>query len=315
VPDVRRYLRQFLSDKRIVDLPGPLWRPILELFVLRQRAPKSAAKYASVWLPTGSPLLVHSQAQVAGLNQRLGPVVSVSLAMRYGNPSLAAVLDRLRADGISRVLVVPMYPQYSTTSTASVTDDVEAYQRARPGMPDRPLEVDVMGSWPADAGYIKACAGRIEAFWDEHGRPDFASGDKLLLSFHGIPVSLAQAGDPYPAQCQVTTQLLRQELGLDPEHSPQTFQSKFGPSQWLKPATIDTVAKFGTSGVRRLDVFCPGFAADCLETDEEIALLNRDAFHRAGGQEFNRIPCLNDDPIWLDALADLVIQRLGLRQG
>ena len=307
--DVQAYLRQFLSDKRIVSLPAFLWQPILRLIILRRHAPVSAAKYASIWTTAGSPLLLHTQAQAAGLRDRLGPGIVVDVAMRYGRPALADALDRLRADGVTDVLLVPMYPQYSTTTTATVEDDLAAYRRARPRTADDPLRVDVLPAWPEDPGYLDACVHRITAHWDAHGRPDFAAGDKLLLSFHGIPVSVTKAGDPYPSQCAATTARLRERLHLTETECPQTYQSKFGKGEWLTPATIDTVRALAASGTRRLDVFCPGFAADCLETCEEIALLNRDAFLAAGGDEFHKIDCLNDDPAWLDALAALVRTR------
>jgi len=304
--DVRAYLRQFLSDKRIVPMPSILWQPILRLIIMRTHAPVSAAKYASVWTPQGSALMVQTQAQVAELRERLGPTVRVECAMRYGQPSLASVLDGLRADGIDDVLLVPMYPQYSTTSTASVTDDLADYLKHRPS-----LRVDVLDDgWATDPGYIEACAHVIETHWDETGRPDFAAGERLLLSFHGIPVSLVRAGDPYPDECAATARLLRERLGLSDDEAPQTYQSKFGKGEWLTPATIDTVERFGASRMGRLDVFCPGFATDCLETLEEIGLLNRDAYERAGGRGFTKIDCLNTDPVWMDALASLVRARL-----
>jgi len=300
--DVRRYLRTFLMDRRVVDLPAALWRPILELIILRVRPAKSAAKYASIWTPDGSPLLVHSRRQRDGLQARLADVADVRLAMLIGQPSLMDVLDQLLAAKAS-ALIVPMYPQYSTTTVASVRDAVEAWQRR---LPERHMDIDWLPEWFDDDGYIEACAHRIEAAWQTTGRPDFAGGDKLLLSFHGLPVSVARRGDPYAGQCQTTAEHLRARLGLTDEQCPMTFQSKFGPGAWLTPATIETVTELGQAGVRRLDVFCPGFAVDCLETDEEIGLLNRDAFLRAGGVEFHKIDCLNDAPVWLDALARLI---------
>ena len=303
LPDVRRYLRQFLSDRRIVAMPRALWKPILELGILRGYAPRSAARYASVWTQAGSPLMALSVAQAVGLRKRLGEDAVVEVAMRYGRPCLADVLDRLRADGVTRTLLVPMYPQDSTTSVGSVRDDLDAWTSSRGA---DAMAVDLVVGWFADPGYLDACAGRIEAHWREHGRPDFAAGDRLLLSFHGIPISLIAKGDRYPQECRRTAQLIRQRLGLDDQQCLLTFQSRFGPAQWVKPATIDTVRQLGASGVRRLDVFCPGFAVDCLETLEEIGQLNRDAFLEAGGQRFERIDCLNDDPAWLDALEAIV---------
>ncbi len=306
-PDaVRRYLREFLSDRRIVTMPPAVWRPILELFVLPVRGRKSAAKYASVWTAQGSPLMVHSLAQRDALAERLGDGVRVALAMRYGEPSFASVLNGLAADGVRHVLVVPMYPQFSTTTVATVTDALTRYQRSHEGL----FDVRVVQPWFDDPGYIAAAARRIEETWAEKGRPDFAHGDKLLLSFHGIPVAAVRNGDRYPTECEATTRLLRERLGLTPDECLMTYQSKFGPAAWLTPATIATVADLADRGAKRLDVFCPGFAADCLETDEEIGMLNRDAFMAHGGEAFVRVPCVNDFGPWMDAFEAIV--RRGL---
>jgi ferrochelatase len=282
--DVRPYLRQFLSDRRIVAMPRILWKPILELGILRGYAPRSARRYAKVWTPVGSPLMVRSWAQVEGLRQRLGDEARVELAMRYGRPNLAGVLDRLRADGTTKVLLVPTYAQDSTTTIASVRDDLDAYLA---GHDTTDRDVDMMAGWYDDPGYIAACVGRIEADWASRGRPDFAAGDKLILSFHGIPRNLVAKGDHYPDECHRTATLIRQGLAVNESQCPQTFQSKFGPAAWLKPATIATVRELGASGVKRLDVFCPGFAVDCL----------------------------NDDPAWLDAWATLIRARLASGNG
>jgi ferrochelatase len=308
LPAVRRYLREFLSDRRIVNLPRLLWKPILETHIMYGHAKGSARKYASVWYESGSPLLVHTVDQATALAECLGdiPAVTVAPAMRYGSPNVDAVLSRLRADGIGRVLVVPMYPQYSSTTTATVID---ALTRHLTQSQDQP-EVRWIRAWAEDPAYIEAMAQRIESVWQEVGRPDFAAGHKLLLSYHGIPVSCVGAGDPYPRECEATTDLLRARLGLGPEHCFMTYQSKFGHGEWLTPATIDTVGQLGELGTGRLDVFCPGFAVDCLETLEEIGLLNRDEFTRRGGGEFVRIPCLNDSGPWIQALAQLVRRHL-----
>ena len=306
LPDVQSYLRQFLSDKRIVDLPRAFWKPFLELFLLRRYAPKSAARYAGVWRPDGSPIMVYARQQVSALREQLPADVAVDFAMRYGQPSLATVFDRLRAGGVSEILLVPLFPQFSYATTLSIQDDWQAYLKARPSTAAEPLTVTMVERYGDDAGYIAACAGRITAFWEEHGRLDFTAGDKLLLSFHGVPVSLVKAGDPYADECRQTAELLRQHLGLTPEQCLMTYQSKFGRGEWLTPATIETVRQLGANGVKRLDVFCPGFAADCLETLEEIGQLNRDAFIEAGGQELNRIDALNATPQWIKALAGII---------
>jgi ferrochelatase len=261
-----------------------------------------------VWLPDGSPLMVHTVNQTNGVRDRLAdePVV-VDFAMRYGNPSIAEKLDGLAAKGIERVVVIPLYPQYSTTTVATIQDKLDEYAAAHPSGP----KLVTIDTFPEDAGYIEARAGLIEGFWAEHGRPDFAAGDKLLLSYHGIPESLVtKGGDPYPSECEATTALLRTRLGLDETSCVMTYQSKFGPGKWLTPATIDTSEELGKQKLGRLDVFCPGFAADCLETDEEINQLNRETFTQAGGGQFNKIPCLNDDPAFLDVLARLAAANL-----
>ncbi|MDR2347485.1 MAG: ferrochelatase [Bifidobacteriaceae bacterium] len=309
--EVRRYLRQFLSDRRVVNLPAVVWRSILEAFVLPVRSGRAAAKYRSIWLDSGSPLYVYTEAQTLGVAERLarrdGAPPTVVFAMRYGKPGVREVLDWLREDGIGRVLVVPLYPQYSVSTVASVIDEVARHALAAVHQ----LEYAMVHSYPTLPGYIEALAARAEETWQRHGRPDFARGDRMLLSFHGIPASVDRAGDPYRGQCEETAAALRERLGVSQEQCQITFQSKFGPMPWLTPATIDTVARLGREGVGRLDVACPGFAADCLETLEEIDQLNRAAYLAAKPDGvFVRHPCLNDHPIWLDALTDLVTGRL-----
>ncbi|MCL2470390.1 MAG: ferrochelatase [Propionibacteriaceae bacterium] len=309
--DVRRYLREFLTDRRIVEMNPVAWRAILEAFILPRRSRVSADKYASVWYDQGSALLIHTRDQVAALSAALaqeGVDARVEAAMRYGQPSIACVLDQLRADGIRQVLIAPAYPHYSQTTVGSVYDAVARYMLASRDQ----LELRFVRSFPTHPMYIEALARRIEATWQSEGRPDFSNGDVLLLSYHGIPVAMAEAGDPYPTECEATTQALRTRLGLDETACRMTFQSKFGPSDWLTPATIDTVAKLGLAGVPRVDVVCPGFAADCLETLEEIGILNREAYFNATGHtgKFVRIPCLNDDPAFISTLSKVVRTNL-----
>lgn len=304
--DVQRYLREFLTDRRIIPLNPWLWRPVLELKVLQVHARASAEKYASVWLPEGSPLMVHSRAQGTALADRLDGTARVEIAMRYGSPARSEVLDGLQADGVRRVLVVPLYPQFSTTTVATVMDALAQHIQGRQDQ----LEYRTVRDFHDDPGYIEAMAAVIERTWATEGRPDFAGGDKLLLSYHGIPVSMVEAGDPYPRECEATTRLLRERLGLTERECPMAYQSKFGRGEWLTPATIERVAELGAAGVSRLDVFCPGFIADCLETEEEIGILNREEFHAAGGQRFVRVPCLNDSPEWIEALGRLVAVHL-----
>ncbi|MDR0366457.1 MAG: ferrochelatase [Bifidobacteriaceae bacterium] len=309
--EVRRYLRQFLMDRRVVDLPAVIWRTVLESVVLPVRSSKSAEKYQSIWLENGSPLAVYTAAQAAGVAAKLAErglgTPRVEIAMRYGQPAVGAVLDSLRRDGIDRVLVVPLYPQYSVPTVASVIDEVARHALGA----IHQLEYSMVHSYPTLPGYIEALALRAEEAWEAHGRPDFAAGHKMLLSFHGIPARLDQAGDPYRGQCEATAAALRQRLDLTEDQCLITFQSKFGPGQWLTPATIDTVARLGREGVARIDVACPGFAADCLETLEEIDLLNRGTYLAAKPDGlFVRHQCLNDHPAWIEALADLVESRL-----
>jgi len=305
--DVRRYLREFLTDRRIVEMNPIMWRAILELFILPRRAKASASKYASVWLDEGSALLVHTRAQAAALSDLISQEhadVEVAWAMRYGQPSVASVLDRLYADGVRKVLVAPAYPQYSQTTVGSVYDAVARHMLSSRDQ----MELRFVRSFPSHPLYIEALARRIETTWEEEGRPDFDNGDVLLLSYHGIPVSMADAGDPYPRECEETTHALRARLGLNETTCRMTYQSKFGPAEWLTPATIDTVAQLGREGVKRVDVACPGFAADCLETLEEIGILNREKYAETSSDQgrFVRIPCLNDDPTFMDAVADVI---------
>ena len=306
---VRRFLREFLSDRRIIEINPTVWRAILELFILPRRAHVAGAKYASIWYDEGSPLLVHTRAQVAALAEKMGGLgVEVRHAMRYGAPSVGASLEQLRNEGVRRVLVVPAYPQHSQTTTGSVYDVVAKQMLAARDQ----LELRFVRSWPTHPGYVEALAQRIEETWAVEGRPDFDAGDVLLLSFHGIPMAMVEAGDPYPAECHATADALRVRLGLDERACRTTFQSKFGPAKWLTPATIDTVAELGRAGTRRVDVACPAFAADCLETLEEIGMLNRETFHEAtaGSGKFVRIPCVNDHPVFIEAVSDVARTHL-----
>jgi len=303
VADVRAYLRQFLSDRRIVTAPRAFWIPFLHLILLRFYAPKSAARYATIWTPAGSPQRVNTQRQADGLQARLGAGWTVRYAMRYGTPSIDDTLTALRADGVTQLLMLSLFPQYSTTTTASLHDDLNLYLRVHPSTSDSPFEVDWVDSWGDDVAYIAACAARIEGSWESNGRPNFDAGDKLVMSFHGVPVSCEDATE-YRDECRRTAELLRARLGLTEAQALLTFQSKFGPGEWLTPATIATMRELGPS-TRRVDVFCPGFAADCLETIEEIGQLNKVAFIDEGGRQFNRIDCLNDEAAFIDALLSL----------
>jgi len=303
-PALRRYLAEFLGDHRVVEIPKPIWWLILHGIILRVRPAKSAAKYASIWTPEGSPLKVWTERQAQGLQtwlQQQGHHVSVRYAMRYGNPSIAAQLDALKAEGITRVLVLPAYPQYSGTTTASVFDAVYHWADKVRTIP----ELRFVNRYHDDAGYITALARRIQDHWQAHGRPD-----QLVMSFHGVPERTLHLGDPYHCECHKTARLLAQELGLSREQYKLTFQSRFGKAKWLEPYTEPTLVAMAGAGVKRVDVVCPGFTGDCLETLEEIAQEAREAFLHAGGQDFHYIPCLNDSPDWMAAMGALAQQHL-----
>ena len=294
---VRRYLSQFLHDHRVVQLTRWLWCPLLHFVILPLRSPKVARKYAQIWMPGGSPLAVHTAALADAVAQRL-PGWRVAHAMRYGQPSVQAVFDGLRAEGVRKVRVLPLYPQYSTTTTASVADAVAAAANG--------LQVEVLHDYHLDARWAAAVAASIRAHWDAEGR-----GERLLLSFHGIPRRLVDGGDPYAAQCEASTRAIAQALGVPREDLLLTFQSRFGRERWLEPYTQPTLEALAREGVRRVDVACPGFAVDCLETLEEIAVENAVAFRGAGGEALRYIPCLNADPAHADALAALARQDAG----
>ena len=310
-PAVRRYLAEFLTDRRVVEIPPSIWRPILHGIVLRVRPAKSAQKYAAIWGEGGSPLLVHSLRQKMLLQGSLGERLKalglpsdfapVELAMRYGRPDVASAMDRLRGDGCERILVVPLYPQYAASTTASALDAVYAYAQASRRMP----ALRAIDCFHDDPGYIKALAQAVNDYWMRHGRPD-----RLVLSFHGLPRRVLELGDPYHCHCQKTARLLVTELGLVPSQYAVTFQSRFGKAEWLKPYTAATLAALAKEGVGRVDVFCPGFVADCLETLEEIGIEGKQTFLSAGGREYHAIPCLNDHPLWIAALTDLVLRHL-----
>ncbi|AMO21800.1 ferrochelatase [Ramlibacter solisilvae] len=301
---VRRYLKEFLTDPRVVEIPRAAWLPLLHGVILPLRSPRSAAKYASIWTPEGSPLKLWTDKQAKLLQGWLGERghrVMVRYAMRYGQPSIASQLDALKAAGASRILVLPAYPQYSGTTTASVSDAVGAWCEGTRALP----ELRFVNRFHDDAPYIRALAGRIEAHWREHGR-----GGHLLMSFHGVPQRTQQLGDPYAAECQETARLLAARLGLPDKQFSVTFQSRFGKAKWLEPYTEPTLRALARAGTERVDVLCPGFPGDCLETLEEIAIEGRRAFLTAGGKTFHYIPCLNDDPAWIAALGELAQRHL-----
>ena len=299
---LRRYLKQFLWDPRVVEIPRPVWWLILNGIILNTRPAKSAAKYAKIWLADGSPLKVHTERQAKLLKGWLGesgsPDLAVAWAMRYGQPSIASVLDRFKQEGVERVLVVPAYPQYAASSTASVMDDVADWiKRSR-----NPLEFRFIKHFH---GHIAALAASVREHWVARGRPD-----KLVMSFHGLPRRSLDLGDPYYCECQKTGRLLAEALGLTEEDYLITFQSRFGEAEWLQPYTQATLEKLGREGTGRVDAICPGFVADCLETLEEIAMECKESFLESGGKEFHYIPCVNERPDWMNALRDLVTTHL-----
>lgn len=305
---LRKYLAQFLSDRRVVEIPRPLWWLILHGIILRTRPSKSAKLYESIWTKRGSPLRWHTEDQLAAvrtsLNTRLGNAAArleFRYAMRYGEPSIERAMDELRAAGANRILVLPLYPQYAASTVGSTFDAVAAvFSRAR-WLP----ELQFVAGYADDEAYIDACAARIKAHWQDSGR-----GDKLMLSYHGLPRFHLEKGDPYHCQCHKTSRLIARKLGLKQDEVITTFQSRFGRAEWLKPYTDETLKLLPGKGVKKVDVFCPGFAADCLETLEEIAGENRDYFLEAGGQEYHYIPALNSEPGHIDALAGIIERRL-----
>ena len=288
---VRRYLAEFLHDHRAVQLTRWLWCPLLHFIILPLRGPKAAAKYASIWMPEGSPLAVHTRRLAGAVQDRL-PGWRVQDAMRYGEPSIGSRLQAWRAEGVQKVVVLPLYPQYSTTTTESVRDVVTREARG--------LDVRFIEDYPVDPGWVAAVVGSIRSWRAEHG-----AGEHLLFSYHGLPQRLARNGDPYPQRCEASTRAIVQALGLRDGEWTLTYQSRFGKERWLEPATDATLQAMAARGVRRVDVVCPGFAVDCLETLEEIAMQNAELFHAAGGEALRYIPCLNDAPAHADALAAL----------
>ena len=306
-PALRRYLGEFLSDRRVVEIPRLVWWPILNGIILNTRPAKSAAKYASIWTPEGSPLAAWTAKQATLMKGYLGerglapPQLLVRHAMRYGNPSVASVLDELQAQNATRILVLPLSPQYAAATTASVNDAVMAWAMQRRRQP----EFRFVQRYHDDAGYVGALAQRVRAHWQREGR-----GDKLVLSFHGLPARSLALGDPYHCECHKTARLLAERLGLAKDEWLVTFQSRFGTAKWLEPYTEPTLVALARQGVTRVDVMCPGFTSDCLETLEEIGQEARHAFLGAGGRAFSYIPALNDQHEWIAALAAIAMRHL-----
>lgn len=303
-PAVRRYLSQFLHDRRVVEIPRVIWCPILHGIILRTRPAQSAKRYASIWTPQGSPLTVWSDKQAKLLGGYLGErghKVTVRFAMRYGNPSIPSVLTELKAAGARRVLVLPMYPQYCAATTASAADAVYSWAKTERALP----ELRFVNRFHDDPLYIDALAKRLSDHWMTHGR-----GERLVMSFHGMPKRTQQLGDPYFDECMETARLVAARADVKPDKLVVTFQSRLGRAEWLKPYTEPTLVQLAKQGLKKVDVMCPGFVADNLETLEEIAQEARDAFLKAGGTAFNYVPCLNDQHEWMSALAALALRHL-----
>ena len=288
---VAAYLDEFLLDPRVVRLPRWLWKPLLRKVVLPRRSPVVAGKYASVWMDGGSPLAVHTAALADAVRAKL-PGWRVAHAMRYGAPSLADALRAWRDAGVCEARVLPLYPQYSTTTTASVADAIAAH---RGGM-----RVSMLRDYHADRGWAGAVAASIRAHWNAHGR-----GERLLFSFHGLPQRVVDAGDPYALQCEAGTRAIADALGIARDDILLAYQSRFGKGKWLQPDVVGVLRQLARDGVRRVDVACPGFAVDCLETLEEIAMQDAEAFREAGGESLRYIPCLNAGDAHAEALAAL----------
>jgi ferrochelatase len=299
--DVRRYLKEFLWDHRVVEVPRIVWWFVLNLIILNTRPKRSAAAYAKVWTDEGSPLLVISKRQAqalqAALEEKINAPVKVELAMRYGSPSIEQGLEKLRQAGARRIVVLPLYPQYSASTTASTFDAVTNVIQGWRWIP----ELRFINHYHDNKDYIAALASGIQHYWAEHGQPE-----KLVMSFHGIPKEYFIAGDPYFCECHKTARLLAEALDLNDEQWQLTFQSRLGPKEWLTPYTDKTLESLAREGVKKVHVVCPGFSADCLETLEEIAMENKEVFIQAGGEDYQYIPCLNDDSEHIEMLSELV---------
>ncbi|MBW7860201.1 MAG: ferrochelatase [Rhodocyclaceae bacterium] len=303
---IRSYLKEFLSDPRVVELPRLPWWLILNGYILNVRPKKSVPKYASIWMDEGSPLKVHTERQarlLAGYLLEHGhPELVVDHAMRYGSPSIPDAMERLRAKGCTRILVVPLYPQYAAHTTASCIDEVARCLTHWRNLP----EVRYVRSFHDQPDYISALATSVREHWRRNGQ-----GERLVMSFHGLPRRALDLGDPYHCECHKSARLLAEALGLPPERWKVTFQSRFGRAEWLQPYTEPSLEALAREGVRHVDVICPGFVSDCLETLEEIAIECKAAFLAAGGSVFHYVPCLNEDHDWISALEKITVSHLG----
>ena len=300
---VRRYLKEFLSDPRVVEIPRPIWWLILNGIILNIRPKRSAEKYAAIWTPDGSPLKAHTEKQAKLLRGFLGQAghqVDVDYAMRYGQPSIPDTLSRLKADGCTRILLLPLYPQYSSSTTATAFDAAFAWANKTRNQP----EIRTVRSFADHPGYIAALANSVREHWRSSGRP--TGSYRLIMSFHGVPRYTLDQGDPYHCECHKTGRLLAEALKLGQDEYQVCFQSRFGRAEWLKPYTAPTLAMLGKQGVERVDIICPGFPADCLETLEEISIRGKEEFLQHGGEVLKLVPSLNSSDAWVEAIAKLV---------
>ena len=298
---VRPFLRQFLSDQRVVELPRLFWKCLLYGVIAPIRSSKSAQAYQSIWTEAGSPLLTGTRSLTAKMTSLLPKNTITAYAMTYGKPSIAKALAEMKKLGVNRILILPLYPQYAASSSGAALDQVWRIllqQRAQ-------MAVRSITSFADNQGYILALAHHIQHYWQQYGR-----GDCLLMSFHGIPEAQRQAGDPYVTECTNTAHLLAQALNLQTHEYRLTFQSRFGPAKWVGPSTQDLLNQLPQQGIKKLDVVCPGFITDCLETLEEINIRGRQDFLAHGGTDFNYITCLNDNEEWLTALQQLILNEL-----
>lgn len=302
---LKRYLKEFLSDPRVVEVPRLIWWMILNLVILNIRPKRSAKAYETVWTERGSPLLFHTQDQTTAIRQKLqdqyGDNIVVDFAMRYGNPSVDSTIDNMLRQGVRKLLVLPLYPQYCASTTGSTFDAVAQSFAKRRWIP----ELRFITHYHDNVNFVKAVADKIRDHWQQHGR-----ADKLIFSYHGIPKRYLLNGDPYHCECHKTSRLIALALGLDENEYFTSFQSRFGREEWLKPYTDDSLKAFPAQGVKSVQVVCPGFAADCLETIEEIGEENRDYFMQAGGERYEYIAALNADTQHIEALTDIVQSNL-----
>lgn len=303
---LRPYLKQFLSDSRVIEIPKAIWWFILNGIILNVRPAKSAAKYATIWTPDGSPLLVHTQKQATLLKGLLGEQgmrnLVVDYAMRYGQPSVEQTMIKMREAGVERLLVIPLYPQYAGSSSATALDDVFRTLQKMRNMP----EVRTVRHFHDHPAYIQALADSVREHWRLNGR-----AEKLVMSFHGVPRFTLDKGDPYHCECLKTGRLLAEELGLSKAEYVVSFQSRFGKAEWIKPYTTEVLSQLARDGVSKIDIMCPGFVGDCLETLEEIAMEGKEDFLTHGGKEYRYIACLNERPAWITALAEIAAANLG----